>query len=239
MNFPGIHNPGSIETLLNKISSIEVPKLVDEAYLRDIGFVRDVDIRLLDMLAFLGFTCEDNTPAKIWNDFIESGGNPLILGQAVLTAYEPLFKEYSDAADLESKYLMVYFTDNSDDTGQEAAYVTLTFKVLCDLAEFPEEKEELILEEHEPVDEITEEAITEIAEEVEEEEVADEIEPQVEPEIITESTPALQETEAADIPTEKKIKISICIDIDDDLEDDPDLKSKLFVLINKKLNENN
>lgn len=202
------------------------------------------------MLAFLGFTDKDKCPTDIWSRFVESEDYALILGEAVLAAYDALFGEHSDAAELESKVLMIYFSDNSDVSGQESAYVTLTFKVLCDLSEFPvptpevEEKIEDTAPEEVMQEIIDEEVIEELqaftenqAEEIEDKEAIEEIELRKEPDITVETEPVIPQEESgtADHSSKKKIRISICIDIDDDLNDDPDLKEKLLTLINNKL----
>lgn len=138
MDFPVIHNPGCIEMLLSKIRETELPKVVDYDYLINLGFKREVDESLLQLLGFLGFIEENGQPTILWEKSLDPDEAPILLGKAVSVAYGILFKRFPNAATEESSSLMEFFRKNTSVSDSDVAYMILSFKVLCDLAELPE-----------------------------------------------------------------------------------------------------
>ena len=136
MQFPAIHNPGSIEQLLDKIRDSKSPKVVDHDFLSSLGFKREVDESLLMLLGFLGFIDDNNQPTALWEKSHDPDEALILLGKSVKAAYSTLFKEHPQAADEESIDLMEFFRSSSGASDPDAAYMILSFKVLCDLADF-------------------------------------------------------------------------------------------------------
>ncbi|MCD4776738.1 MAG: DUF5343 domain-containing protein [Candidatus Aegiribacteria sp.] len=137
MEFPILHDPGSIELLLNTVYKSNPPKVVDHDYLIGLGFKREVDEGLLKLLLFLGFIDDNGQPSVLWDKSRDPEQAPIILGKAVKAAYGSLFAEYSNAEDQEGAALMEFFRNNTSSSDPDAAYMILTFKVLCDLSELP------------------------------------------------------------------------------------------------------
>ncbi len=135
MNFPILHNPGSIELLLNTVYKADTPKLVDHDYLVGLGFKREVDEGLLKLLVFLGFIDENGNPSSLWDKSHDPAQASLLLARAIRTAYSSLFSEYPEADKEEGSRLMEFFRNNTGASDRDAAYMILTFKVLCDLAD--------------------------------------------------------------------------------------------------------
>ncbi len=144
MDFPILHDPGSIELLLSTVCKTDPPRLVDHDYLVSLGFKREVDDGLLKLLLFLGFIDENGQPSALWKKSLDPEKAPQILRDSVKAAYGFLFKRFPDAYKEEGSVLMEFFRVETGDSDPNVAYMILTFKVLCDLAELskgdPEEK---------------------------------------------------------------------------------------------------
>jgi hypothetical protein len=138
MEYPILHDPGSIELLLSTVFKTIKPKLVDHDYLIGLGFKREVDEGLLKLLLFMGFIDENGQPSVLWDKSHDPEQAPVILGKAVKAAYGSLFSELPNAENREGAVLMEFFRSNTSASDREAAYMILTFKVLCDLAKLPD-----------------------------------------------------------------------------------------------------
>ncbi len=138
MEYPVIHNPGSIELLLDKLYSTKSPRVVDYDFLTTLGFKREVDESLLMLLGFLGFIDEHNQPTILWEKSHDPDKAKVLLGKAVKAAYGSLFKAHPQAITEEGSILMEFFRLSTGASDPDAAYMILSFKVLCDLAEFSE-----------------------------------------------------------------------------------------------------
>lgn len=135
--FPALHDPGIVEKLFDLVKSKEPPGKVDSKYLEKEGFRRGTDTKLLELLEFLGYVNDKGKPTEIWKRSRDRNRAPGLLGSAVMTGYWKLFEQLPGAAKAtDGASLMSFFKDQSDATDQEAAYMILTFKVLCDLSDF-------------------------------------------------------------------------------------------------------
>ena len=142
MEFPILHDPGSIEMLLRTVAGNEPPRVVDHDYLVGLGFKREVDEGLLKLLSFLGFIDENGQPTPLWKNYGEKEDPPRLLRQAVRASYGALFSRNPRAYNEEGSVLMDFFREQSSASDPDAAYMILTFKVLCDLAGFDEADDE-------------------------------------------------------------------------------------------------
>ncbi len=134
MDFPILHDPGSIELLLSTVARTDPPKLIDHDYLVSLGFKREVDDGLLKLLLFLGFIDDNGQPSVLWKKSLDPKHAPQILRDSVRAAYGSLFKRFPDAHKEDGSILMEYFRVETGDSDPNVAYMILTFKVLCDLA---------------------------------------------------------------------------------------------------------
>ncbi len=134
MEFPVLHDPGSIELLLQSIFKTTPPKIVDQQYIIGLGFKREVDDGLLKLLLFLDLIDENGQPTILWKKSIDPEQAPLVLREAVVVAYGSLFNRFPNAYKEEGKELMEFFRVETGDSDPNVAYMILTFKVLCDLA---------------------------------------------------------------------------------------------------------
>ncbi|OPL18129.1 MAG: hypothetical protein AVO35_06395 [Candidatus Aegiribacteria sp. MLS_C] len=140
MNYPILHDPGSIDMLLRTVSKTDPPNLVDHDYLVNLGFKREVDEGLLRLLSFLGFIDEKGHPTVLWVDYNDTEADAGLLRNSIRKAYGGLFEKYPKAYEKEGTVLMDFFRTATGASDNNAAYMILTFKVLCDLAEMGEER---------------------------------------------------------------------------------------------------
>ncbi len=135
MDYPILHDPGSIELLMTTVNKTTPPRLVDHDYLIGLGFKREVDEGLLKLLAFLAYIDENGQPSILWQKSLDPKQAPIVLGKAVRAAYGSLFSEFPNAYNEDGSVLMEFFKRNTEVSDPNAAYMILTFKVLCDLAD--------------------------------------------------------------------------------------------------------
>ena len=178
--YPAVHDPGSIELLLNHIRTSQPPALINEDYLVSAGFRRETDESLENLMEFLGIMEKDGVPTELWDAIRHKGKGPKLLAEAIKAGYWKLFKAVPDANTADGRPLMEFFKQETRASDQEAAYMILTFKVLCDLANFgkespagrgsdkkkakkePEETEKAASEEEEPTPAEEEESLEKI-----------------------------------------------------------------------------
>ena len=136
-SFPAIHDPGIIEKLLDVIESRDPPGVVDIDFLESAGLRRETDEQLMHLLEFLGYLDDNHRPTNLWRQSRDRSRAPALLGNAVHAAYWKLFDRYPDAAETtDGSTLMSFFREQTDADERTAAYMILTFKVLCDLSDF-------------------------------------------------------------------------------------------------------
>jgi len=142
-SYPAIHDPGIIEKLLEVIESRDPPKVVTVGFLESSGLRRETDEQLMLLLEFLGYIDEQHQPTNIWLESRDRSRAPGLLGSSIKASYWKLFDQYPDAAETtDGTTLMSFFREHSDADERTAAYMILTFKVLCDLADFQAAEEE-------------------------------------------------------------------------------------------------
>lgn len=136
-SFPAIHDPGIIEKLLDVIESRDPPGVVDIDFLESAGLRRETDEQLMQLLEFLGYLDDSHRPTNLWRQSRDRSRAPALLGNALHAAYWKLFDSYPDAAETtDGSTLMSFFREQTDADERTAAYMILTFKVLCDLSDF-------------------------------------------------------------------------------------------------------
>lgn len=216
MDYPILHDPGSIEMVLDTVYKTDPPKLVDREFLTNLGFKREVDEGLLKLLTFLGLIDDHGQPTVLWEKSLDPEQAPLLLGIAVKAAYGSLFKEFPDAYQEEGLVLMDFFRTNTGASDADVAYMILTFKVLCDLAG---------LNKSEIAEQVLESVMTEVEEE-KPDKGKKKKKKSAESEI--EKPEEHQEPDAGPV-----IRISINIDLDD--RSDPDLRDLAMKLLKRQL----
>ncbi len=136
--YPAVRDPGSIELLFRNIRSKDQPDKITTDYLASIGFRRQPDVKLLELLFFLGFIDNNLSPTDQWKAIRDISDQEFrdILSPAIAKAYHTVFQYQSDQKSADSKLLMAFFKKETGVSDTESAYMVLTLQVLVDLAQF-------------------------------------------------------------------------------------------------------
>ncbi len=139
--YPAIHDPGSIELLFKNIRAKGKPDKITTNYLATIGFRRQPDVKLLELLFFLGFIDNALSPTDKWGDIqnITDSKFKDILSPAISKAYEKVFQHQAEMKTKDSKVLMTFFKNETGVSDTESAYMVMTLQVLIDIAGFEED----------------------------------------------------------------------------------------------------
>lgn len=136
--YPAVRDPGSIELLFRTIRSKQPPEKVTTDYLVSAGFRRQTDVKLLELLFFLGFIDNTLAPSQIWKSStgVEEEEFASVLAESLSGAYAKVFEKYPCGKNIDGKALMTMFKEETGVTDTEAAYMVLTVQVLSDIADF-------------------------------------------------------------------------------------------------------
>ncbi len=136
--YPAVRDPGSIELLFRNVRSKEEPDKITSDYLASIGFRRQTDVKLLELLFFLGFIDNNLSPTAQWKAIRDVADEKFkeILSPSIEKAYASAFQYQEEQGSTDSKLLMAFFKKETGVTETESAYMVLTLQVLTDLADF-------------------------------------------------------------------------------------------------------
>lgn len=136
--YPAVRDPGSIELLFRNIRSKNQPDKITTDYLASIGFRRQPDVKLLELLFFLGFIDNNLSPTDQWKAIRDISDKDFrgILSPAIAKSYKTVFQYQAEQKTTDSKLLMTFFKKETGVSDTESAYMVLTLQVLIDLAQF-------------------------------------------------------------------------------------------------------
>ncbi|MFO7626448.1 MAG: DUF5343 domain-containing protein [Candidatus Fermentibacteraceae bacterium] len=139
---PAIREPASIAPFFKALAQTTVPGKVDSNFMAGIGFRRQSDVRLLELLHYLGFMDSSFQPTEVWRKYFSAPDEEAklsILGKAVAENYaEALCKGGNDGSSrLNGKAAMAYFKAETGASETETAYMVLTLQILSDLTRLP------------------------------------------------------------------------------------------------------
>ncbi len=136
--YPAVRDPGSIELLFKNIRTKKAPDKITTDYLATVGFRRQSDVKLLELLFFLGFIDNNLAPSKQWEAATGADESVFatLLANAISKAYSRVFEIYPRNTNIDGKALMAFFRDQTGVSDTEAAYMVLTLQVLSDIADF-------------------------------------------------------------------------------------------------------
>lgn len=135
--YPAVRDPGSIELLFRNIRSNDQPDKITTDYLASIGFRRQPDVKLLELLFFLGFIDNNLSPTDQWKAIKDINDEQFveILSPAIEKAYQKVFQYQTEQGSTDSKVLIAFFKKQTGVSDTESAYMVLTLQVLIDLAD--------------------------------------------------------------------------------------------------------
>ena len=140
--YPAVRDPGSIELLFRNIRSKKAPDKITTDYLATVGFRRQSDVKLLELLFFLGFIDNNLAPSSLWEKATGTDETVFasLLADAITKSYSRVFEVYPREDSIDGKALMSFFRDQTGVSDTEAAYMVLTLQVLTDIADFSKGK---------------------------------------------------------------------------------------------------
>ncbi len=139
---PAIREPASIAPFLKALAQTTVPGKVDANFMAGIGFRRQSDVRLLELLHYLGFMDSSFQPTEVWRKYFSAPDEESklsILGKTVAERYAEALRIglNDDSSRLNGKAVMAYFKAETGASDTETAYMVLTLQILSDLAILP------------------------------------------------------------------------------------------------------
>ncbi len=139
---PAIREPASIAPFFKAIAQTTVPGKVDANFMAGIGFRRQSDVRLLELLHYLGFMDSSFQPTEVWRKYFSAPDEESklsILGKTVAERYAEALRTglNDDSYRLNGKAVMAYFKAETGASDTETAYMVLTLQILSDLAILP------------------------------------------------------------------------------------------------------
>ncbi len=135
--YPSIHDPGSIEVLLEQVAEGRATKVIDVDYIVASGFKREQDKNLHGLLLFLGLIDDSGAPTDLWAAYGKEKNPRKLLGDLITSGYHKIFRKIS-VKERDGQALMAFFKNETGASDAISAYMVLTFRVLCDLSEFEE-----------------------------------------------------------------------------------------------------
>lgn len=147
MVIPAIREPASIAPFFKALAQTTVPGKVDSNFMAGIGFRRQSDVRLLELLHHLGFMDSSFQPTEVWRRYFsapDEAAKLAILGRAVAESYsEALSKGGNDGSSrLNGRAVMTHFREETGASETETAYMVLTLQILLDLTGLPDRSPE-------------------------------------------------------------------------------------------------
>ena len=129
-------NTGKLKEFLKKIRDIAVPTTgATQDWFQSIGFRSSNDRPILRVMRLIGFIDDASTPTDSWKQY-RTQNHKQILAKGITQGYKDLFAIYPDANIRSNQDLEHFFTKKSDAGKQVIDKTVLTFKTLCELADF-------------------------------------------------------------------------------------------------------
>lgn len=134
MSFPYVKTPGKLAAFLKQLPSYGVPDRLNRETLGGWGFKSSNHIAFVSVAKFVGLVDSSAVPTDRWK---EARGNlGLALAKGVHEGYSQLFKVIPDAHRKDNEALRNFFNQHSNVGAQAVDAMVMTFKTLCDLADF-------------------------------------------------------------------------------------------------------
>ncbi len=135
--FPEVRDPSSIKLLFSNIRSKDIPDKMTTHYLASVGFRRQTDVKLLELLFFLGFIDNNLAPTDLWKSIknVPEEKFKEILSGAIKKSYSMVFNYETEMGSADSKVLIEFFKKETGAPETDCAYMLLTMQVLLSLVD--------------------------------------------------------------------------------------------------------
>ncbi|MDD1690850.1 MAG: DUF5343 domain-containing protein [Methanoregula sp.] len=129
-------NTGRLKEFLKKIRDIGVPTTgATQDWFQSIGFRSSNDRPILRVMRSIEFITDSSTPSDLWIQY-RTPSHKKVLAEGIKRGYKDLFSIYPDANARSNQELEHFFTKRSNAGKQVIDKTILTFKTLCELADF-------------------------------------------------------------------------------------------------------
>ncbi len=135
-DYPYTSNVKKLKEFIETIISRNVPDKVNQPYLEKIGFTSKNDRPIIQVLKYINFIDSKNVPTENYNAYLDTTKQKTILAKCIKEGYSKLYQLYSDAHTRDNEVLTNFFRQETKLGEGAVKYMLLTFKALCELADF-------------------------------------------------------------------------------------------------------
>lgn len=136
--YPYVQSPKRLVEFLQRLPSIGVPEVLNTSSLRRHGFDNSNDRGIVGVVRFIGLIDAEGVPTEKWS--LLRGDFRPALADAIMSGYEDLFRQYPDAYRQGDDALRAFFGESTSAGAAAISKTVGTFKALCSLAAFPDQK---------------------------------------------------------------------------------------------------
>ncbi len=129
-------NPAKIRELLQKIQTVGVLDKLTLQSLSTLGFKSTNDRPLVRVMKAIGFISGTGEPTDRWQRFRNKQIAGAVLAEGIKDHYAELYKYYPDAHSRDNEALRNFFSTHTKVSASTLNLIVLTFKTLCELADF-------------------------------------------------------------------------------------------------------
>ena len=134
--YPQIHVVGKYQDFLIYLAGVGKPAMVDQGYIRKLGYKSSYDANFLHAIKFIGLVEDkrNGAPTEHWSRLRSDFEGTLADG--LRRGYADLFSFYPDAHLRDEEALTNYFRGNTDDDADGVSRMANAFIAVRDLASF-------------------------------------------------------------------------------------------------------
>src|SRR6185295_4648946 len=129
-------HPASIPKFLRHVQSAGVPEKLTTRYLETVSFRSKNDRPLITIMKAIGFIDGSGTPTDRWRQFRDKSRARMVIGDAVRSAYGPLFSTYPDAQRKDTEAIHNFFSARSGLSENTVKLAVATFRTLASEGDF-------------------------------------------------------------------------------------------------------
>lgn len=143
VDYAYLSNTKKLKDFIEGIPTRTVPDKVTQKYLEKAGFKGKGDRLIIKVLKFIGFLNDKGLPTEMYSGYRDSTKQKGIMATCLKRAYASLFDLYPNPCQRDTEALTNFFRTESGLGEGSVKYMVLTFKTLCQLADFETAEEEL------------------------------------------------------------------------------------------------
>ena len=131
----------NFDKIMNSILNAKAPERFTNKFLEDLGFKSSNDRLLIGVLKSIGLLDENSQPTQRYYEFLDQSKSKKVIKEGIEEAYEDLFNVRKDAQNMTNEEVKNKLKTLTQ--GQKGDKVigcmAMTFKTLCDYADWTEE----------------------------------------------------------------------------------------------------